>query len=158
MNSKLNIKVIKDGAATLFFIVIVAFIVNLFHPKGFIFISKKTNLSNQIVELSVKEAKSRFDLKSGIFIDSRRTVDFKKEHIKGAIHIPAQPLSMALKKIKAHMKILSSSRDIVIYCTGEACGSSKKLAQLFIKKGFSRHIYIIKKGFPSWKSLGFPTE
>jgi hypothetical protein len=96
MNRKLNVKVVKDAAAIIFFAVVVAFSVNLFNPKGFNFISKKVKLSGQIVELSVKEAKNRYDLKSALFIDSRKSRDYHKEHRSGAINIPALPISIAI--------------------------------------------------------------
>jgi rhodanese-related sulfurtransferase len=134
---------------------VIGFAVNLFHPKGFVLVSKESEKNKNIVFISSEEAKIKREGLSAIFIDSRPEDEFELSHIPGAINIPAvHPES----KIKEYSGALNSEKELVIYCDGTECGSSQILANILIEMKYSRHIYIIKNGIPEWTEKGFPLE
>ena len=132
--------------------------VNLFHPRGFVLISKEIYNYKKIVFISSEEAKIKFDNSSTIFIDSRNRNDYSKAHIRGALNIPSMPLSISLKKINENFNLLVQPKELVIYCSGISCGSSEILAKQLIKMGYSKHIYINKDGFLDWELKDYPVE
>ncbi len=143
---------IITAAAALF-----AFIINLFHPGGYRFVSKKSS-ARQLVFISSEEAKIKLDKGSAIFIDSRTGDLYRKAHIQGALNIPVFPEAAYTGGIKKSFNRLQESLEIVIYCDGETCGTSRELAGRLIKMGYGRHLYIIKDGFPAWEKAGFPVD
>ncbi|MDY6933822.1 MAG: rhodanese-like domain-containing protein [Spirochaetota bacterium] len=151
-------KAIKESTYIVIISVIIGFAVNLLHPNGFILISKEEYNNKRIVLISSEEAQIKHTGSTGIFIDSRSKEEYYDAHINGAIHIPAEPESTSMQKIKANLSILKQQKEPVIYCSGTSCGTSEILAKRLMQMGFSRHIYIIKHGFPEWRSEGYPVE
>ena len=137
---------------------LIGFGVNAFHPKGYDFIGKSEIKYGKIVLLSSDEIKIKYDAEIARFIDSRQPEEFEYGHIKGAVNIPAVPESLSLKYLEKYSEIINSKNELVIYCDGEACGSSKILGKRIIDLGYSRHIYLIKNGLPEWKRKGFPLD
>src|SRR4030042_4191074 len=143
-----------------FFIIIIAifigFITNIFLPNGFIFINTSIQKSKNIVMISSEEAKIKTDTGSAILLDSRQSREFDELHITGAINIPGTPASIALKKIQKNFDLISGPVELVIYCEGGTCGSSKILADKLLDMNYSKHIYIIKNGINEWEDKGYP--
>lgn len=150
-------KIIKDSLFIILISAALAMAVNYFHPSGFSLISKR-DAAGKIAFISGIEAKIKFDRKSAVFIDSRDGTEFINRHIEGAINIPVSPESISNKKIKEHLGLLKEPVELLIYCNGESCGTSRDLAKKLFSIGYSRHIYILKKGFPEWESLGYPVK
>jgi rhodanese-related sulfurtransferase len=150
--------IIRDAVYIIIFSVILGFAVNLFNPKGFIFIGKTVLKRNNIVLITGEEAKIKKENASVIFIDARQSDEFDISHIPGAINIPAVPASISVKKINENLDILSKPKELVLYCDGLSCGSSQILAETLIGMGYSKHIYIIKNGIPEWEATGLTIE
>jgi rhodanese-related sulfurtransferase len=156
-STKGQLRIIIRHAVYIVLIAAVAgFTVNLFHPKGFILVGKSSEKNKNIVFISSEEAKIKRENKSAVFIDSRPDDEFETSHIPGAINIPAVPEPE--QKIKEYTNLINSQKELVIYCDGIECGSSQILGNILIDKGYSRHIYIIRKGIPEWTAKGFPLE
>ena len=151
-------KIIAESISIIIISSIIAFAINLFNPNGFIFISREEYSYKKIVYISTKEAKIKYDSSSAIFIDSRSVYEFSESHIKDAINIPSIPISQSLKMINKYFNIIKQPKELVIYCTGTSCGTSEELGKQLISMGYSRHIYIIKHGFPEWREKGYPIE
>ncbi|MFC1671252.1 rhodanese-like domain-containing protein [Spirochaetota bacterium] len=151
-------RLIKDIISILIFSAVIAIIANLINPRGFTLVSNDFIKNKKIVHISIKEARIKYSSKLAVFVDSRVINDFRKNHIKGAINIPANPESISLKKIRSYFKILNRQKELVIYCGGLSCGTSELLARRIIGMGYSRHIYIIKEGFPAWLKSGYTVE
>jgi rhodanese-related sulfurtransferase len=135
---------------------IIGFAVNLFHPDGFVLVSKKLEKNKSIVLISSEEARIKKDSLSAIFVDSRPEDEFENSHIQGAINIPAEPEPEP--KIKEYSGMLYGEKELVLYCDGVECGSSQILANKLINMGYERHVYIIKHGIPEWTKKGFALE
>lgn len=152
------LKLIKESIYIVITAAIIGFGVNIIHPKGYLFVSKEIFGYKKIVFISSDEAKTKYDSKSAVFIDSRSKEEYSELHIKNALNIPASPESTALQKIKENIAVLSEPNELVLYCTGTSCGSSEDLAKRLIDIGYKKHLYIIEHGFPEWEEKGYPTE
>jgi rhodanese-related sulfurtransferase len=150
--------IFKNAVYIVLLSAIIGFVVNLVNPKGFSIITKTDLNSRNIVFITAEEARIKKENASVIFIDSRESDDYEISRIPGAINIPAVPASISAKKIKENLDILSSPRELVLYCDGASCGTSRILAGTLIEMGYSKHIYIIKNGIPEWKAMGLPVE
>ncbi len=151
-------KTIRESLILIVITTIIAFTVNLFHPKGYEFVSRAKMELKKIVSISSSEAKIKFDHNSAIFIDSRNSASYKEKHISGSINIPAFPESTSLHKIKENFSLLKQPKEIVIYCTGSSCGTDESLAKRLLEFDYKRHVYLLKGGLPEWESEGYPVE
>lgn len=142
-------------------IIIAAFLlglaVNVFHPRGFVLVSRESLERKKIVGIGTDEAKHKFDRSSGLFIDTRDGDDFAEKRVRGAISVPAQPESLTMIKLKEHFEKISSPLELVLYCDA-GCDSSESIAARIIGLGYSRNVYILKDGMKSWVDRGFPVE
>lgn len=152
------LKIIKESIYILLIAAIIGFIVNIFHPKGYTFVSTSLYNEKNIVLISSEEAKIKIDSRAAVIIDSRTTEEYNDGHIPGSINIPAVPDSQSVMKIKENYGLLTGPSELVIYCDGTSCGSSPILARRFLEMGYSKHIYIIEHGLPEWKEKGFPVD
>lgn len=127
--------------------------INLFHPRGFVPVSRQDLALKRIVTISAVEAKIKYDAGMALFIDAREKVAFDASHIAGAAHVPADgPPAGALDAVTAR------PREIVIYCDGASCGAAAALARTMIGRGYERNLYVIDDGFPGWEKRGYPVE
>lgn len=60
--------------------------------------------------ISLADAKTAFDQKTAIFVDTRDKDSFAQEHIKGALSIPLPDLENRLKE-------LPTDKQIIAYCS-----------------------------------------
>lgn len=57
--------------------------------------------------ITVAEAKAAFDKGDAIFVDTRATVTWEKEHIKGSINVPAEEAALKANTIPKGKKIIA---------------------------------------------------
>ena len=62
---------------------------------------------NDAPRIALADAKKDFDAGNAIFVDTRAEVQYKQEHIKGAINIPAESAEMRYKEIPTDKKIIA---------------------------------------------------
>lgn len=152
------IKIIKESIIIFLVAAVAGFFVNMYHPRGYTFVSASMFKSKQVVQISSKEAKIKMDNGNAVVIDTRTSTEYEEAHIPGALHIPATPASLANRKIKEYFDRLQQPRELVLYCDGASCGSSPILARQLISMGYKKHIYIIEHGIPEWIEKGYPVE
>ena len=152
------IKIIRESIVIFLAAAVIGFFVNMVHPRGYSFVSAGMFSSKQIVMISSEEAKIKRDGGAAVIVDTRNAEEYDASHIPGALHIPFAPDSQREKMIKENFGVLGESRELVLYCDGESCGSSSMLAKRLVEMGYSRHIYIIENGIPEWQRKGFPVE
>ncbi|MCU0821236.1 MAG: rhodanese-like domain-containing protein [Spirochaetes bacterium] len=152
------IKIVWESTIIFLIAAIVGFFINMFHPKGYTFVGSEMFAGKQIVLIKSEEARIKRDGSAALFVDTRSPEEYGQEHIPGALNIPYAPDSVREKLIKENFGALGGTRELVLYCDGESCGSSSMLAKRLIEMGYSRHIYIIDNGLPEWQAKGFPLE
>ncbi len=150
------IQIIKESVVIVFIASLIGFIVNIYHPRGYTFVSTSILKNKQVVMINSEEGKIKMDNGQAVFIDTRTTDEYNKHHILNAIHIPATPISQTVMRIKENSDLLQSPRELVIYCDGSSCGSSTILAKRLIDMGYSKHLYILEQGIPEWIKKNFP--
>ena len=65
---------------------------------------------NDAPRITLADAKKDFDAGKVIFVDTRAEVQYKQEHIKSAINIPAEAMETRYKEIP-------TSKKIIAYCS-----------------------------------------
>lgn len=86
-----------------------------------------------------------------VLIDARVHEGYEKEHLPGAIRIPADRLGEHM------LKSYKKDCTIISYCSGWSCESSTIAAQKMDKYGFT-NVFDFKGGLEDWKKAGYPTE
>jgi predicted sulfurtransferase len=69
--------------------------------------SATTEIADDAPRITLEDAKKDFDAATAVFIDTRGDADFKREHIKGAINIPASTGATRWKEIPTDKKIIA---------------------------------------------------
>jgi rhodanese-related sulfurtransferase len=86
----------------------------------------------------------------GLIIDVREPKSYAKEHIKGAINMPASEIEKRLPEIPA-------DKPIIVYCTNYSCTASLVAARKLAELGRT-NVYRFVGGLLEWKIAGLPTE
>jgi rhodanese-related sulfurtransferase len=89
--------------------------------------------------------------RAAVFIDAREDERFVAGHIAEAVHVSYyNPESW-----QAKLQTLSHESRLVVYCDDD-CDSARRLAEALLAQGFKK-IFVMDKGFDSWKNAGYPT-
>ncbi|RMD48369.1 MAG: rhodanese-like domain-containing protein [Ignavibacteria bacterium] len=151
----------------LFFPLILGLLYNFISPNGISIIRTETESvqvkgfeddedTTKTIQLKIIDVKTAYNYwKDGtiIFIDGRDKWDFAEGHIPGAINLPEYKIDELEKEIGA----LNKDNKYIVYCSGEDCDASKRLAEHLMKKGF-RNILVFEGGFEEWLANNFPKE
>jgi len=90
--------------------------------------------------------------KGTVFVDAREPEYYQEGHIKGAWNIP-----FFLELVFKLDSLQDKDAPMVIYCSGNECGSSEDLAYELQAEGFS-NILVFKGGWTAWNTSGHPIE
>lgn len=149
-------RLLKESVFIVVACVVLALAVNLFHPRGFLLVSKKEFARQQVVSISALEAKIKLDGGIAFTVDTRGFEEFSALSIPGAVNIPAYPESVRARALEKNFSLLSSKKEPVLFCTGMGCGESGTVADALLTMGYKRKIYIIETGLPGWQKKGYP--
>ena len=149
--------IIRQAVNILIFAAVAGFAVNLVHPRGYEFVSRKTMHQKKSVNISSAEAYIKFSHSAAVFVDTRDEDIYREGHIQKAIHVPSFPESLSIEKISLMKQTLFSDKELILYCDS-GCDSSKKIALRLYALGYDRHIYILKDGIGDWTEKGYPVE
>ncbi len=69
--------------------------------------TKTPDPADSAPRISLAEAKQAFDEGNVVFVDTRAEVQYKQEHIKGAINVPAEAMETRYKEIPTGKKIIA---------------------------------------------------
>ena len=84
-----------------------------------------------------------------IWVDTRALEEFEEGHLPGALFFDESDWDTGLLEL---MNIwLIQPRPIVIYCKGEACDTSKRIAERLRKSLPDAEIYSLKGGSVAWQ-------
>ena len=90
--------------------------------------------------------------KGTVFVDAREPEYYQEGHIKGAWNIP-----FFLELVFKLDSLQGKDAPMVIYCSGDECGSSEDLAYELQAEGFS-NLLVFKGGWTAWNTSGHPIE
>ena len=90
--------------------------------------------------------------KGTVFVDAREPEYYQEGHIKGAWNFP-----FFLELVFKLDSLQGKDAPLVIYCSGDECGSSEDLAYELQGEGFS-NLLVFKGGWTAWNTSGHPIE
>ena len=140
--------------------IVFSLILNVIRPNGIPLLAKELAVAEEIEYESAAEPRilaitldQALDLyqKGTIFVDAREPEYYQEGHIRGALNFPFF-LELAFKLDSLQGK----NAPLVIYCSGDECGSSEDLAYELQNEGFS-NLLVFKGGWTAWESNGHPT-
>jgi len=166
--SKNKVIVKKTNIATLVVIVIlssfIGFVYNYFSADGIPFIRTPlivnfTSIDSTEIDseglrgLNLENTLALFNMGTTIFVDARDQWEFSEGHISGAINIPEFSFTPNNKLLQN----IEKTSLMLIYCGGEDCDTSKRLASELERLGYS-NIYVYLGGFSEWLEAGLSIE
>lgn len=84
-----------------------------------------------------------------VVVDARSRQLYEKEHISGAILLSEESWDATLPTF---LEQWQPERPIVIYCSGQACSASKRVALRLLMDLSGARIYVLNGGFPAWQA------
>lgn len=142
--------------------VVLGFIYNHFSADGISFIRKPLLVENvestsaeagndnikglilaQVIELQAQNVAT--------FIDARDQWDYSEGHIKGAINIPEFSFEPSNKLLKT----IEKDKLIIVYCDGDECDTSKRLANRLMELGY-KNTFVFLGGMNEWIDAELP--
>ncbi len=88
-----------------------------------------------------------------LFLDARRSNDYRLGHIKGARSVPVWEALLGERITELLNEGRKQELPVVIYCSGGDCEDSHMLAEKLFGTGFV-NLLVYKDGWPDWKSRG----
>jgi len=132
---------------------------NLIRRDSIPFIPPKTDFVKEEKKsntITLAEAKERFDNGTGFFVDARSGEDFQKGHILNAYSLPEEVFNERIDEAKIAFPD-SEEFAIIVYCGGEECDASTKLAEQLRQSGYT-NVMVFFGGWDEWVKAGYPVE
>ena len=132
---------------------------NLIRRERIPFISHKTDFVKEEKKgnaITLTEAKERFDNGTGFFVDARSGEEFLKGHILNAYSLPEEVFAERIDEVKITFPD-SEEFAIILYCGGEECDASTKLAEHLRQSGYA-NVRVFFGGWDEWVRSGYPVE
>ena len=158
MKNKINFKAILG---ILISSILLGILYNTFSSDGIDFIRKEikidfveigeTSKNENLKGINISQTMDLYNKKSAIFIDARDQWEFSDAHILGAVNIP----EFSFSKDDSTLSDISKSSILVIYCDGDDCDTSKRLAKQISDFGYE-NIYVFLGGMKSWIEAELP--
>ena len=151
-------RTVKESIIIVIVAALMGFVVNAFNPRGFRMTADTRPDAFQAQEISLSEAREKFQTGSSLFVDARSPEEFNEAHVPGAVNIRAYQGDSLLEDVKAHVTADDLSRGIVVYCSNRDCDSAGLAADAIYRAGSGNTIYVMKEGFDGWTGEGYPLE
>ena len=134
---------------------------NAVRPDGIPLLAKELAVAEEIeydaateprlLAITLEQALDLYQ-KGTVFVDAREPEYYQEGHIKGAWNIP-----FFLELVFKVDSLQGKDAPMVIYCSGNECGSSEDLAYELQAEGFS-NLLVFKGGWTAWNTSGHPIE
>ncbi len=112
---------------------------------------ERSDLLNKAIKaVDLEQTYKLYNSEKVKFIDARDQWDFSEGHIKDAINI--QEFDFEPHQVADFDKSLT----YIIYCGGDDCEVSERLAVELQKLGF-QNLYVFTGGWTEWKNAGYPS-
>ena len=118
---------------------------------------KKNGLlkGRMVKNITREELKRKIDDKEDfVLADARESVEYRKEHIKGAIRLP---MMIVAKRVNELGLDKDKDKEIVVYCRAVDCDASTVASKKLEELGFT-NIFHYAQGIEDWKKAGYKTE
>jgi rhodanese-related sulfurtransferase len=114
---------------------------------------------DDVPRISCEELKPLIDQgESLVVIDTRKSLDYQAEHIKGSVHIYYDPSGDSMER-ELMLSALPLETLLVIYCDCIGDSESALVALELLNLRYDpTNVKALKDGLPRWRELGYPTE
>lgn len=126
---------------------------NALSPKGVPLITPPKKAPNPDEFIALEKARELWD-SGGFFLDARSPEDFEAGHIANALNLPVEAFDEHFVKLAP---MLPPDAPVIIYCDGEDCELSHRLAARLKESGFT-DVHMLFNGWTVWRKAGFPAE
>ncbi len=99
--------------------------------------------------VTMEELRQRLKDGGVIVLDVRPAEEYGAGHIPGARSIP-------LAELRARLRELPKTREIIAYCRGPYCVLADEAVALIRSRGLKA--FRLEQGFPDWRARGLPVE
>ena len=141
--------------------IVLSLILNVVRPDGIPLLAKELAVAEKIeydaateprlLAISLEQALDLYQ-KGTVFVDAREPEYYQEGHIRGAWNFP-----FFLELVFKLDSLQGKDAPLVIYCSGNECGSSEDLAYELQGEGFS-NLLVFRGGWTAWNSSGHPIE
>ena len=104
--------------------------------------------------IAIEDVRKASKTKDTIVLDGRTRQDYQNGHLPGAYHFAISDFEGGYPLFSRRF---SKATRIIIYCRGGDCNLSRRLAELFYDKGYSR-LQVYSAGYNEWFMNGNPVE
>ena len=117
--------------------------------REFYAVENAVHVSPHSIRKGIQEGKSDF-----ILVDLRSAEEYKKEHIVGAVNIPAYKDKDtsdygAVDRIVGAFQALPKNKNVIVYCYSMPCMTGRKIGQMLTEHGiYVQHLNI---GWNEWR-------
>ena len=98
---------------------------------------------NEIPQIQIREAKTKFDEKQCMFVDIRDPGSYRDAHIPGALHLDDA-------NVQSFVESADKDRELIVYCYHG--NSSLGAAAYFLENGF-KNVASMRGGFEAWRQV-----
>ncbi len=112
----------------------------------------------QISEEEVCLATVKAEWGEVLWIDARSEQDWKRDGLKGSIHITTMGKVPFDQQVEASMEALAQGHKAVVYCNGVGCGLSKEVARQLRSFGLVPEVKALHGGYDALKAAGMIKE
>jgi len=93
---------------------------------------------------------------SAVIIDARAEPFYNDGHVPGALNLSREDFARDYQRLSS---VLARDRgkQIVVYCSGQACHDSRMVASALLSLGF-RRVEVFTGGFEAWSRAGMPVS
>lgn len=117
------------------------------------FVTENEDNNNEVRALTTEKVYGIFNKGGAKFVDARDNWDFAEGHIPGAVNIPEYKFTPDDPSLKS----LNKDEKIIVYCEGNQCDVSKRLASELKKLGY-KYIWVYIGGWEEWSEYKLPVE
>jgi rhodanese-related sulfurtransferase len=104
--------------------------------------------------ITLDELREHLEYGTAMFLDVRKTNEFRKGHLPTALNVPANEKERHLDTI---FRMLPKEELIVIYCKTGACDPSGEVFEFLVRSGYSiENLRIFEPGWPGLLKAGVP--
>jgi rhodanese-related sulfurtransferase len=133
---------------------VLGLLANTVSPRRIPYITPPKKLVKAEEFLTLDQAKKLWSSGAGFFLDAREPADYAAGHIANAFNLPAANFEQHFPDIAQMLKFES---PIVVYCNGEQCELSHRLADKLHEQGY-KNIRLLHNGWTVWRNAGLPSE
>jgi rhodanese-related sulfurtransferase len=126
---------------------------NQLSPRGLPLIAPRNTAPAAGDFIPLDQAKHLWQRGDVPFLDARAQEDYAAGHIGNALSLPANSFEQQFGEVAP---LLARDSEIVIYCDGEECELSHRLAGRLRQAGYA-NLHILRNGWTAWRQASLPT-